>query len=619
MTPGRNRGALAYILIAVMLVVSVFVIMPMLSKSGKSTKYSEIIAYFDDYQVTSYTLDLGTGELEFTVKDSKDKKKYTVPNVSLFLDDTDNYRQEYNKQNPDAPLEQDYYKIKDSSWLLTVIPTVVMLGMGIFLIVFMFRQNGGGRYSAFGKANIKAQSQHGKKATFKDVAGADEEKHELEEVVDFLKNPKKYTEIGARIPKGVLLLGPPGTGKTLLARAVAGEAGCPFFPISGSDFVEMFVGVGASRVRDLFEQAKKHSPSIIFIDEIDAVGRHRGAGLGGGHDEREQTLNQLLAEMDGFDGKKGVVILAATNRPDSLDPALLRPGRFDRRVPVELPDLKGREEILKVHAKNIRVGDNVDYNAIARMASGASGAELANMINEAALRAVRDGRKFVTQADLEESVEVVIAGYQKKNKIMTDKEKLIVSYHEVGHALVAALQSHSAPVTKITIIPRTSGALGYTMQVDEDEHNLMSREELENKIATLTGGRVAEDLVFHSITTGASNDIEQATKVARSMITRFGMNEEFGMVAFETVTNQYLGGDTSLACSESTAAQIDEKVVAAVRKQYDKAEQLLKDNMPKLHELAKYLYEKETITGDEFMEILNLSPDQLTTTRMETN
>lgn len=381
----------------------------------------------------------------------------------------------------------------------------------------------------------------------------------------------------------------------------------------------MFVGMGAAKVRDLFQQANEKAPCIVFIDEIDTVGKKRDGGGFSGNDEREQTLNQLLAEMDGFDGKKGVVILAATNRPDSLDPALLRPGRFDRRVPVELPDLKGREEILKVHAKNIRVGDNVDYNAIARMASGASGAELANMINEAALRAVRDGRKFVTQADLEESVEVVIAGYQKKNKIMTDKEKLIVSYHEVGHALVAALQSHSAPVTKITIIPRTSGALGYTMQVDEDEHNLMSREELENKIATLTGGRVAEDLVFHSITTGASNDIEQATKVARSMITRFGMNEEFGMVAFETVTNQYLGGDTSLACSESTAAQIDEKVVEAVRKQYDKAEQLLKDNMPKLHELAKYLYEKETITGDEFMEILNLSPDQLTTTRMETN
>ena len=507
-------------------------------------------------------------------------------------------------------------------FLLTwVIPIVVMVALGQWLMKRMTSKMMGGMGNAmsFGKSNAKVYVQSETGIKFADVAGEDEAKEILQEIVDFLHNPKKYEEIGAKMPKGALLVGPPGTGKTLLAKAVAGEANVPFFSISGSEFVEMFVGMGAAKVRDLFKQASEKAPCIVFIDEIDTVGKKRDGGGFSGNDEREQTLNQLLAEMDGFDGKKGVVILAATNRPDSLDPALLRPGRFDRRVPVELPDLKGREEILKVHAKNIRVGDNVDYNAIARMASGASGAELANMINEAALRAVRDGRKFVTQADLEESVEVVIAGYQKKNKIMTDKEKLIVSYHEVGHALVAALQSHSAPVTKITIIPRTSGALGYTMQVDEDEHNLMSREELENKIATLTGGRVAEDLVFHSITTGASNDIEQATKVARAMITRFGMNEEFGMVAFETVTNQYLGGDTSLACSESTAAQIDEKVVAAVRKQYDKAEQLLKDNMPKLHELAKYLYEKETITGDEFMEILNLSPDQLTTTRMETN
>ena len=507
-------------------------------------------------------------------------------------------------------------------FLLTwVIPIVVMVALGQWLMKRMTSKMMGGMGNAmsFGKSNAKVYVQSETGIKFADVAGEDEAKEILQEIVDFLHNPKKYEEIGAKMPKGALLVGPPGTGKTLLAKAVAGEANVPFFSISGSEFVEMFVGMGAAKVRDLFQQANEKAPCIVFIDEIDTVGKKRDGGGFSGNDEREQALNQLLAEMDGFDGKKGVVILAATNRPDSLDPALLRPGRFDRRVPVELPDLKGREEILKVHAKNIRVGDNVDYNAIARMASGASGAELANMINEAALRAVRDGRKFVTQADLEESVEVVIAGYQKKNKIMTDKEKLIVSYHEVGHALVAALQSHSAPVTKITIIPRTSGALGYTMQVDEDEHNLMSREELENKIATLTGGRVAEDLVFHSITTGASNDIEQATKVARSMITRFGMNEEFGMVAFETVTNQYLGGDTSLACSESTAAQIDEKVVAAVRKQYDKAEQLLKDNMPKLHELAKYLYEKETITGDEFMEILNLSPDQLTTTRIETN
>ncbi|MCI5648271.1 MAG: ATP-dependent zinc metalloprotease FtsH [Fusicatenibacter sp.] len=503
--------------------------------------------------------------------------------------------------------------------LLTwVLPFVVVILLGQWLMNKMTAKMTGGMGNAmsFGKSNAKVYVQSETGIKFSDVAGEDEAKEILQEIVDFLHNPGKYEEIGAKMPKGALLVGPPGTGKTLLAKAVAGEANVPFFSISGSEFVEMFVGMGAAKVRDLFQQANEKAPCIVFIDEIDTVGKKRDGSGFSGNDEREQTLNQLLAEMDGFDGRKGVVILAATNRPDSLDPALLRPGRFDRRVPVELPDLKGREAILRVHAKNIRIGDNVDYNAIARMASGASGAELANMINEAALRAVRDGRKFVTQADLEESVEVVIAGYQKKNKIMTDKEKLIVSYHEIGHALVAALQSHSAPVTKITIIPRTSGALGYTMQVDEDEHNLMSKEELENKIATLTGGRVAEDLVFHSITTGASNDIEQATKVARAMITRFGMNEEFGMVAFETITNQYLGGDTSLACSDTTSASIDAKVVAAVKKQYAKAETLLKENMPKLHELAKYLYEKETITGEEFMEILNLAPEQLTTTKM---
>ena len=503
--------------------------------------------------------------------------------------------------------------------LLTwVLPIVIMIVLGQWLMNKMTAKMTGGMGNAmsFGKSNAKVYVQSETGIKFSDVAGEDEAKEILQEIVDFLHNPGKYEEIGARMPKGALLVGPPGTGKTLLAKAVAGEANVPFFSISGSEFVEMFVGMGAAKVRDLFQQANEKAPCIVFIDEIDTVGKKRDGSGFSGNDERDQTLNQLLAEMDGFDGRKGVVILAATNRPDSLDPALLRPGRFDRRVPVELPDLKGREAILKVHAKNIRIGDNVDYNAIARMASGASGAELANMINEAALRAVRDGRKFVTQADLEESVEVVIAGYQKKNKIMTDKEKLIVSYHEIGHALVAALQSHSAPVTKITIIPRTSGALGYTMQVDEDEHNLMSKAELENKIATLTGGRVAEDLVFHSITTGASNDIEQATKVARAMITRFGMNEEFGMVAFETVTNQYLGGDTSLACSDETSASIDAKVVAEVKKQYAKAEALLKENMPKLHELAKYLYEKETITGDEFMDILNLAPEQLTTTKM---
>ena len=417
-------------------------------------------------------------------------------------------------------------------------------------------------------------------------------------------NPQKYQEIGASMPKGALLVGPPGTGKTLLAKAVAGESGVPFFSISGSEFVEMFVGMGAAKVRDLFKQANEKAPCIVFIDEIDTIGKKRDGGGMGGNDEREQTLNQLLTEMDGFDGSKGVVILAATNRPESLDPALLRPGRFDRRVPVELPDLAGREAILKVHAKKVRLGDNIDFNAIARAASGASGAELANMINEAALRAVREGRQYVIQADLEESIEVVIAGYQKKNKVLSDKERLIVSYHEIGHALVAALQSHSAPVTKITIIPRTSGALGYTMQVEEGEHNLMSKEEIENKIATFTGGRVAEELIFHSITTGASNDIEQATKLARAMITRYGMSDEFGMVALETVKNQYLGGDASLACSEDTAREIDRKVVETVKNQYEKARKLLSENMDKLHELSKYLYEKETITGEEFMKIL---------------
>ena len=447
------------------------------------------------------------------------------------------------------------------------------------------------------------QSQTG--ITFNDVAGEDEAKELLTEIVDFLHNPQKYQEIGAICPKGALLVGPPGTGKTLLAKAVAGEAGVPFFSISGSEFVEMFVGMGASKVRDLFKQANEKAPCIVFIDEIDTIGKKRDSQGFAGNDEREQTLNQLLTEMDGFDASKGVVILAATNRPDTLDPALLRPGRFDRRIPVELPDLKGREEILKVHAKKIKVGDDVDFGAIARAASGASGAELANMVNEAALRAVRENRKFVTQSDLEESIEVVIAGYQKKNKVLSTKEKLIVAYHEIGHALVAALQTNSAPVTKITIIPRTSGALGYTMQVDEEERNLMSKEELANKIATLTGGRCAEELVFGSITTGASNDIEQATKLARAMITRYGMSDKFGMVALETQANPYLGGDSSLSCSPETAAVIDDMVVDTVKDAYDRAMKLLRDHQGKLHELAKYLYEKETITGEEFMNILN--------------
>ena len=489
------------------------------------------------------------------------------------------------------------------SWVL---PIVIFVALGQWMSSRIMKKMGGGIPSMqFGKSNAKIYVESTTGINFSDVAGEDEAKEVLKEIVDFLHNPQKYQEIGASMPKGALLVGPPGTGKTLLAKAVAGEANVPFFSISGSEFVEMFVGMGAAKVRDLFKQANEKAPCIVFIDEIDTIGKKRDTGGMGGNDEREQTLNQLLTEMDGFDGSKGVVILAATNRPESLDPALLRPGRFDRRVPVELPDLAGREAILKVHAKKVKLGDDIDFNAIARAASGASGAELANMVNEAALRAVREGRTFVTQSDLEESIEVVIAGYQKKNKVLSDKEKLIVSYHEVGHALVAALQTHSAPVTKITIIPRTSGALGYTMQVDEGEHNLMSKEEIENKIATFTGGRVAENLIFHSITTGASNDIEQATKLARAMITRYGMSDDFGMVALETVTNQYMGGDTALACSQDTAKEIDKKVIQVVKTQYEKAEKLLSENMAKLHEISKYLYEKETITGEEFMKILN--------------
>lgn len=487
-----------------------------------------------------------------------------------------------------------------------IFPIILFIVLGQLLSRKMMNKMGGGIGSMqFGKSNAKVYVQSTDGVKFKDVAGEEEAKEVLAEIVDFLHNPSKYQEIGAAMPKGALLVGPPGTGKTLLAKAVAGEAEVPFFSISGSEFVEMFVGMGAAKVRDLFKQANEKAPCIIFIDEIDTIGKKRDGNGMGGNDEREQTLNQLLTEMDGFDGSKGVVLLAASNRPESLDPALLRPGRFDRRVPVELPDLAGREAILKVHAKKIKLSEDIDFNVIARSASGASGAELANIINEAALRAVREGRKCVNQADLMESIETVIAGYQKKNKVLSDKEKLIVSYHEIGHALVAALQTHSAPVTKITIIPRTSGALGYTMQVEEGERSLMSKEEIENKIATFTGGRAAEDLVFNSITTGASNDIEQATKLARAMISRYGMNEEFGMVALETVTNQYLGGDVSLACSEETASIIDKKVVELVKMQYKKAEQLLSEHIDKLHELAKYLYEKETITGEEFMTILN--------------
>ena len=493
------------------------------------------------------------------------------------------------------------------SFLLTfILPIAVFVVIGQLMSRALMKRMGGsmGGPMQFGKSSAKVYIASETGIKFTDVAGEDEAKENLMEVVDFLHNPQKYQEIGAKMPKGVLLVGPPGTGKTLLAKAVAGEAEVPFFSISGSEFVEMFVGMGANKVRDLFRQANEKAPCIVFIDEIDTIGKKRdGSGMGS-NDEREQTLNQLLTEMDGFEGSKGVVILAATNRPETLDPALLRPGRFDRRVPVELPDLKGREAILKVHAAKVKIGEDVDFNAIARAASGASGAELANMVNEAALRAVRQGRKFVTQADLQESIEVVIAGYQKKNKILTDHERLVVSYHEIGHALVAALQTHSAPVAKITIIPRTSGALGYTMQVEQEERNLMSREELENQIATLTGGRAAEELAFHSITTGASNDIEKATKVARAMVARYGMTEDFDMVALETVTDQYMGGDASLVCAPETSARIDQMVVDIVKDQHEKARKLLRDNEAKLHELSKYLCEKETITGEEFMRIL---------------
>ena len=493
------------------------------------------------------------------------------------------------------------------SFLLTwVLPIVIFIGIGQYMSKKLMQRAGGANSMAFGmgKSNAKVYVKSSEGIKFSDVAGEDEAKENLKEIVDYLHNPNKYKEVGASMPKGLLLVGPPGTGKTMLAKAVAGEANVPFFSMSGSEFVEMFVGMGAAKVRDLFKQAKEKAPCIVFIDEIDAIGKKREGQISG-NDEREQTLNQLLTEMDGFEENSGVILLAATNRPESLDPALTRPGRFDRRVPVELPDLRGREEILKVHARKIRLAPDVDFSRIARMASGASGAELANIVNEAALRAVRDGRKSVTEADLEESIEVVIAGYQKKNAILTDGEKKIVAYHEIGHALVAALQSHSAPVQKITIVPRTSGALGYTMQVDEGDHYLMSKEEIENKVATLTGGRAAEEVVFGSVTTGASNDIEQATKLSRAMITRYGMSDEFDMVAMETVTNQYLGGDASLACSAETQTQIDRQVVALVKKQHEKARKLLTDNRQKLDELAAYLYEKETITGEEFMSILN--------------
>lgn len=606
--PPKRSLIFYYISALVILMLLNFVLLPFLgTKRYEKTTYSTFLSMLDKNEIKEVEVDREDQVIRYGTKTNPEKYyqtgmmddgKLVDRLIDAGLDDFE------------SPIIQKMSPIMSFivGWIL---PFAIFALLGRFLMSSVTKRMGGGMGNAmsFGKSNAKIYVQSETGIKFNDVAGEEEAKEVLQEIVDFLHNPAKYTEIGAKMPKGALLVGPPGTGKTLLAKAVAGEANVPFFSISGSEFVEMFVGMGASKVRDLFKQANEKAPCIVFIDEIDTIGKKRDSSGFSGNDERDQTLNQLLSEMDGFDGKKGVVILAATNRPEILDPALLRPGRFDRRVPVELPDLAGRESILKLHAKAIRIGDNVDFNAIARMASGASGAELANMINEAALRAVRCGRKFVVQADLEESVEVVIAGYQKKNKILSNKEKLIVSYHEIGHALVAAMQTHSAPVTKITIIPRTSGALGYTMQVDEDEHNLMNSEELRNRIATLTGGRVAEELIFDSITTGASNDIEQATKLARAMITRFGMSEEFGMVALETVKNQYLGGDTSLACSEQTAGKIDSMVVDLVRESHDRAKKILQDNMGKLHELAKFLYEKETITGEEFMEILNKEPE----------
>ena len=598
----RKPLAIYYAIVLLMLLLLNLVLLPwMEERQVKEVDYGTFMTMTEEKNIGR--VDIESNQIIFT-----DKDETQVYRTGL-MNDTGLTERLY-----DAGATFSSEIVEQSSPVLSfliwfVLPIILFSAIGNQMNKKLMEKAGGGpgsmMFGGMGKSNAKVYVQSTAGIRFADVAGEDEAKENLQEVVNYLHDPSKYESIGAKMPKGILLVGPPGTGKTMLAKAVAGESNVPFFSISGSEFVEMFVGMGASKVRDLFKQAKEKAPCIVFIDEIDAIGQKRSGGQYGGNDEREQTLNQLLTEMDGFEGNTGVIILAATNRPESLDPALTRPGRFDRRVPVELPDLKGREEILKVHAKKVALAPGIDFTTVARMASGASGAELANIVNEAALRAVRAGRKSVTQSDLEESIEVVIAGYQKKNSILTDHEKCIVAYHEIGHALVAAKQTHSAPVQKITIIPRTSGALGYTMQVDEGNHYLMNKEELENKIATLTGGRAAEEVVFHSITTGASNDIEQATKLARAMLTRYGMSDEFDMVALETVNNQYLGGDTSLACSAQTQCEIDQKVVALVKAQHAKAVQILTDNRAKLDELAQYLYQKETITGDEFMEILN--------------
>ncbi len=597
------KKPLIYYYMIVVLVVLLFnlLAMPWLAEHQiQEVDYNTFVTMTEQKEIGQVEIQQQSNRILFTSADGK-----TIYKTAIVPDDG------LVQRLLDAGISTTGEEIEQTSLLVDilgwVLPLIVFVIIGQLISRNLMKKMGGGGNSLMfnmGKSNAKVYVKSAEGIKFADVAGEDEAKENLQEVVNYLHDPSKYQEIGASMPKGILLVGPPGTGKTMLAKAVAGEANVPFFSMSGSEFVEMFVGMGASKVRDLFSQAKEKAPCIVFIDEIDAIGQKRSGGQYGGNDEREQTLNQLLTEMDGFEGNNGVIILAATNRPESLDPALTRPGRFDRRVPVELPDLLGREAILKVHAKKIKVAEDVDFNKIARMASGASGAELANIVNEAALRAVRDGRRFATQADLEESIEVVIAGYQKKNAIMTDHEKKIVSYHEIGHALVAALQSHSAPVQKITIVPRTSGALGYTMQVEEGNHYLMTQEEMKNKIATLTGGRAAEETVFGSITTGASNDIEQATKLARAMITRYGMSKDFDMVAMETVTNQYLGGDTSLACSAETQTRIDQQVVTLVKQQHEKALKILSDNRAKLDELAAFLYEKETITGEEFMDIL---------------
>ena len=598
-----KKPLLYYYFVAMLLVMLFnFIAMPWISEHQiKDVDYNTFVTMTEQGEVGRVEIQEQSNRILFTSSDEK-----TVYKTAMVPDDG------LVQRLLDAGVSTTGEEIEQTSTLVSilawVLPIIIFVALGQYMSRKMMEKMGGGGNSMMfnmGKSNAKVYVKSAEGIKFDDVAGEDEAKENLTEVVNYLHDPSKYQEIGASMPKGILLVGPPGTGKTMLAKAVAGEANVPFFSMSGSEFVEMFVGMGASKVRDLFKQAKEKAPCIVFIDEIDAIGQKRSGGQYGGNDEREQTLNQLLTEMDGFEGNNGVIILAATNRPESLDPALTRPGRFDRRVPVELPDLKGREAILQVHAKKIKVAEDVDFNKIARMASGASGAELANIVNEAALRAVRDGRRFATQADLEESIEVVIAGYQKKNAIMTDEEKKIVSYHEIGHALVAAMQTHSAPVQKITIVPRTSGALGYTMQVEEGNHYLMSKTEMENKIATLTGGRASEEVVFHSVTTGASNDIEQATKLARAMITRYGMSDDFDMVALETVNNQYLGGDASLACSAETQTKIDQRVVELVKAQHEKAVNILTENRAKLDELAQYLYEKETITGEEFMNIVN--------------